>query len=268
MKRKQRLDMEMVERGLAESRSRAQALILAGAVLVDGEKAQKAGLVVDGETNIELAEQLPYVSRGGLKLEKALDEFSIDPQGRVAVDVGASTGGFTDCLLQRGASLVYAVDVGYGQLAWSLRQNPKVVCLEKTNARYLKPEMFPQKPNLATVDVSFISLKLVLPPLIQCLLPGWDLVTLIKPQFEAGREQVGKHGVIRDPKVQLEVLKSLYNFGVEQGCPWQNLTYSPVLGPEGNIEFLAHWAVGGTPLDEAVLEEVVAGAYRQLKKKE
>lgn len=268
MKAKRRLDLEMVERGLAESRSRAQALILAGSVLVDGEKNQKAGFAVDENSKIELVQQLPFVSRGGFKLEEALDTFHVDPQGRVVIDVGASTGGFTDCLLQRGASVVYAVDVGYGQLAWSLRQDPRVICLERTNARQLQPEMFPQKPNLATVDVSFISLELVLPAVVECLATPWELVTLIKPQFEAGREQVGKHGVVREAKVQLEVLERLFNFAKQKGYPWQNLTYSPILGPQGNIEFLAQWAPGQPRVEIDTLQEVVFSAHRQLKKKE
>ena len=257
----------MVTRGLAESRSRAQALILAGSVEVDGQKAQKAGLIVEPSMKIELVQELPYVSRGGLKLEQALDVFGINPQGRIAIDVGASTGGFTDCLLKRGAKLVYAVDVGYGQLAWNLRTDSRVVCMERTNARHLTAEQFPQKPDLGVMDVSFISLELVLPALIPCLAPGWELVTLIKPQFEAGREQVGKKGVVRDKGVQLEVLERIYNFAQKNGYPWQGLTYSPILGPQGNIEFLAHWALGDPQLAPADLAQVVAQAHKDLKEK-
>ncbi len=252
---------------MAESRSRAQALILAGSVVVDGEKAQKAGLIVEPESQIQVQQLPQYVSRGGLKLEKALDSFHISPQGRIAMDAGASTGGFTDCLLQRGAALVYAVDVGYGQLAWSLRQDSRVVCLERTNARQLQPEMFPQKPNLAVADVSFISLELVIPAIVSCLASDWELITLIKPQFEAGREQVGKHGVVREAKFQLAVLRRLYQFALELGYPWQNLTYSPLLGPQGNIEFLARWTAGQPAVKPEDLAQVVRQA-QQLKKKE
>lgn len=264
LKAKTRLDQELVARGLAASRSRAQALILAESVLVDGQKAQKAGLLVGPETKIELVQELPYVSRGGLKLEQAIDAFGVDPTGKVVIDVGASTGGFTDCLLKRGAKLVYAVDVGYGQLAWNLRTDDRVVCMERTNARHLEPGQFPQKPELGVMDVSFISLELVIPALIQCMTPEWELVTLIKPQFEAGREQVGKHGVVRDEKVHLEVLERLFNFAKEHEYPWQNLTYSPILGPQGNIEFLAQWAPVASQLTAADLKTVVTQAHGQL----
>lgn len=263
--KKKRLDLVLVERGLAESRNRAQALILAGSVEVAGEKVLKAGYLVAPGEEVQLTAKLPFVSRGGLKLEPALDCFGIELKGRVAIDVGASTGGFTDCLLKRGAELVYAVDVGYGQLAWELRQDPKVVVMERTNARYLEPEQFDPRPSFASVDVSFISLELILPALTSCLTGDWELVTLIKPQFEAGKEHVGKHGVVRDPKVQLEVLERLYDFAAEHGYPWQGLIHSPILGPEGNIEFLARWAKQEPKVEPEDLKKVISGAYRELK---
>jgi len=239
---KQRLDVILVERGLAESREKAQALILAGKVLVEGKVISKPGAFVHPKASIEVKEGLPYVSRGGLKLEFALKTFGVDPAGKVAIDVGASTGGFTDCLLQHGASKVYAVDVGYGQLAWKLRQDPRVVVLERTNIRYLAS--LPELVDLATIDVSFISLRLVLPPVLNLLKPEAEIVALIKPQFEAGREKVGKKGVVRDPQVHREVLESLIDFAHGLGLSTSGLTVSPLLGPEGNVEFFAYWTRG------------------------
>jgi 23S rRNA (cytidine1920-2'-O)/16S rRNA (cytidine1409-2'-O)-methyltransferase len=239
---KRRLDVLLVEKGLTESREKAQALILAGKVLVEGKTVSKPGAFVHPEANIEVKEGLPYVSRGGLKLEFALKTFGVDPSGKVAIDVGASTGGFTDCLLQHGASKVYAVDVGYGQLAWKLRQDPRVVILERTNIRYLTS--LPELVDLATIDVSFISLRLVLPPVLNLLKPKAEVVALIKPQFEAGREKVGKKGVVRDPQVHREVLESLVDFAQDLGLSTLGLTVSPLLGPEGNVEFFAYWARG------------------------
>ncbi len=239
---KKRLDTLLVERGLAESREKAQALILAGKVLVEGEVVSKPGTFIRPEARIEVKGSLPYVSRGGLKLEFALKAFKVDPAGKVAIDVGASTGGFTDCLLQHGAARVYAVDVGYGQLAWKLRQDPRVVVLERTNIRYL--ESLPEPVDLATIDVSFISLRLVLPPVIRLMKPRAEILALIKPQFEAGREKVGRGGVVRDPQVHKEVLESLVDYAHSLGLSTLGLVPSPLLGPAGNVEFFAYWVRG------------------------
>lgn len=255
---KKRLDVLLVERGLVESRERAQALILAGKVLVEGEVISKPGTFISPEAKVEIKESLPYVSRGGLKLEFALRAFGVDPRGKVAIDVGASTGGFTDCLLQHGAVRVYAVDVGYGQLAWKLRQDPRVVVLERTNIRYL--ESLPEPVDLATIDVSFISLKLVLPPVLKLMKPRAEILALIKPQFEAGREKVGKGGVVRDPRVHKEVLESLVEYAKGLGLSTLGLVPSPLLGPAGNVEFFAYWARGieASSIDlEKALEECV-----------
>jgi len=251
---KRRLDVLLVERGLVESRERAQSLIRAGAVLVDDQPVDKPGARVPANAHLRLRETLPYVSRGGLKLQAALDAFAIDVTGLVAVDVGASTGGFTDCLLQRGAARVYAVDVGYGQLAWSLRQDPRVVVMERTNIRYL--EALPERVDLATVDVSFISLELVLPAVVRLLKPGGRIIALIKPQFEAGREQVGKGGVVRDPGVHRAVLHRVLTWAAHQGMILLGLIRSPLEGPAGNVEFLAYLttdpSVSPLPLEDAI----------------
>lgn len=234
----ERLDKLLVARGLVESRERARALILAGQVLVDDQPATKPGRQVAVDACIRIRERLPYVSRGGLKLQAALDAFDLDPAGLVAADVGASTGGFTDCLLQRGAAHVYAIDVGYGQLAWKLRQDRRVTVLERTNIRYLKALPDGARVDLAVVDVSFISLELVLPAVARLLRPGGQVIALIKPQFEAGREQVGKGGVVRDPTVHRQVLARLLGWAVEQGWAVRGLIRSPITGPKGNVEFL------------------------------
>lgn len=242
MREKVRLDTLLVERGLAESRARAQATVLAGEVWVDGEVADKPGVRVPSTAQVEVRRPAwPYVSRGGVKLEKALEEFSLPVAGRVCLDVGASTGGFTDCLLQRGAQRVYAVDVGHGQLHWKLRGDPRVVVMERTNARYLRPEGFPERPDLATVDVSFISLTKVLPAVAAVVRPGGALLALVKPQFEAGRSQVGSGGVVRRPAVQAQVLHALWDFGEAQGWALQGLILSPLPGPQGNREFWMLW---------------------------
>ena len=227
-----------MERGLVESRERAQRLIRAGQVLVEEQVMDKPGTRVDREAAIRLRATLPYVSRGGQKLEAALAGFGIDVAGVVALDVGASTGGFTDCLLQHGAARVYAVDVGYGQLAWKLRRDPRVVVLERTNIRYL--ESLPEPVALATVDVSFISLELVLPVVIGLLKPRGEIAALIKPQFEAGREQVGKGGVVRDPAVHRAILRKILIWARDHGLAVRDLMRSPLLGPAGNVEFFAH----------------------------
>lgn len=236
---KKRLDVLLVELGLEETRQRAQAVIMSGEVFVDGRRADKPGMSVAPDAKVEIqGGKLPYVSRGGLKLEKAMRSFPIMLEGAICGDIGASTGGFTDCMLQNGASKVYAVDVGYGQLAWKLRSDPRVVCLERTNARYLTREQVPDTLDFASVDVSFISLKLILPPLAALLREGGRIVSLVKPQFEAGREKVGKKGVVRDPAVHLEVLEHYLDHAREASLTVRGLTWSPIRGPEGNIEYL------------------------------
>lgn len=241
MKHKERLDLALVQRGLCDSRSRAQALIMSGEVYVNGQRSDKAGVAVDEDAAIELrGSGCPYVSRGGLKLEKALREFAIEPLGWVCSDSGASTGGFTDCLLQKGAKKVFAIDVGYGQLAWSLRTDPRVVCMERTNIRYVTPEQLGEPLDFSVVDVSFISLRLVLPVIKALLKPTGQLVCLIKPQFEAGKDKVGKKGVVREKATHIEVLERFLALARELNLTVRKLTFSPVKGPEGNIEFLGH----------------------------
>jgi 23S rRNA (cytidine1920-2'-O)/16S rRNA (cytidine1409-2'-O)-methyltransferase len=235
--RRERLDLVLVRRGLAETRERAHLLILSGAVTVDGVPATRPAQPVVDQAAIEVAQTDEYVSRGALKLEKALDTWQIDPAGKVALDVGASTGGFTDLLLRRGARRVYAVDVGYGQLHYRLRNDPRVVSMERTNVRYLVE--LPEEADMGVIDVSFISLKLALPPMFK--LVKHDIVALIKPQFEAGRGQVGKGGVVRDPSVRRHTLEDLEDWAETQ--PWQLISTieSPIKGPAGNVEYLSHW---------------------------
>lgn len=235
---KTRLDILLIEKGLAESRAKAQALIMAGEVQVDGVIVTKAGTQVPVDAVISLKDNLPYVSRGGLKLAAALDSFKVNPTGVICADVGASTGGFTDVLLQRGAARVYAIDVGYGQLAWNLRQDHRVVVMERTNARYLETLLEPIE--LVTIDVSFISLKLILPAVVKWLTPAAVVVALIKPQFEAGRNQVGKGGVVRDLKVHRQVLQQVISYAETVGLQPLGLIPSPIIGPAGNHEFLIH----------------------------
>ncbi len=238
---KQRLDVYLHENNLASSRSAAQALIMAGDVYIDNQKAMKAGEMVKGTENIEVrGGGLRYVSRGGLKLEKAMKVFPITLNGKICVDIGASTGGFTDCMLQNGASKIFAVDVGYGQLAWKLRQDERVVNLERTNIRYVTENEIPDTPDFFSVDVSFISLKIVLPVIYGLLNEDGCGVCLIKPQFEAGREKVGKKGVVRDKDVHIEVIENVLEFTREIGFSVCGLDYSPVRGPEGNIEYLMY----------------------------
>ena len=239
MTNKMRLDVLLVEKGLAESRQKAQATIMSGCVFVDGQRMDKPGTAVSADAAVEVrGNTLRYVSRGGLKLEKAMELWPIDLAGAVCMDIGASTGGFTDCMLQNGAAKVYAVDVGYGQLAWKLRSDERVVCLERTNARYLTHQEIPEKPDFSSVDVSFISLKLILPAIAGVLRDGGQVVCLIKPQFEAGREKVGKKGVVRDPAVHREVLEYFLEHAKENNFTVLAITYSPIRGPEGNIEYL------------------------------
>ena len=241
MSDKVRLDVLLHESGLCESRERAKALIMAGQVYIDNVKYDKAGEQVSVNAKPEIrGETLKYVSRGGLKLEKAMQVFPIDLDGAVAMDIGASTGGFTDCMLQNGAAKVYSIDVGYGQLAWKLRQDPRVVNMERTNIRYLEAESLDMTPDFFSVDVSFISLKLVLPVAFDVLKDGGEGVCLIKPQFEAGREKVGKKGVVREKSTHIEVIENVLAFTKEMGFSVQGLDFSPVRGPEGNIEYLMY----------------------------
>ncbi len=238
---KARLDQLLLEKGLASSRQRARALILAGKVFVNGLRVDKAGARVAADADIECkGGDSPYVSRGGLKLKAALDAFPVQPKGKICLDVGASTGGFTDCLLQAGAAKVFAVDVGYGQLAWSLRQDARVVVLERTNIRYLEPSALDAAAELATVDVSFISLKIVIPAVLPLLTPDADLIVLVKPQFEVGKGNVGKGGVVRDRSLHREVLGELSAFFTSTGLHGSQPLPSPILGPKGNREFLMH----------------------------
>lgn len=241
MANRERLDKLLVERGLAPSRERARALILAGKVVVGDHAVDKVAVQVDLEAPIRLkGEDIPYVSRGGLKLAEGLDVFSVEVAGRIAIDVGASTGGFTDCLLQRGAIKVYAIDVGYGQLAWKLREDARVVNLERTNIRAVTPQQLAEQPSLAVIDASFISLEKVLPAVLPLLPADGEIVALIKPQFEVGRGRVGKGGVVRDPVLHQEVLEQIRQCADGLGCRVLGVTESPVLGPKGNREFLIH----------------------------
>ena len=263
---KKRLDVLMVEQGLADSRQRAQALIMAGQVYIGERRYDKAGAAVEESARLEVRGQsLRYVSRGGLKLEKAMAEFPISLAGKVAADIGASTGGFTDCMLQNGAAKVYAVDVGYGQLAWSLRSDPRVVCLERTNARYLSREQIPELLDFASIDVSFISLKLILPALRPLMGEGGQVAALVKPQVEAGREKVGKKGVVRDPAVHLEVLEHFLEHAEEAGFSVKGLTFSPIRGPEGNIEYLGFLSVGRSAPCQVDLAELVERSHQELE---
>lgn len=246
-----------MERGLAGTREQARALIMAGSVAVGGEVVDKPGTKIEEGAPLSVAAAPKYVSRGGYKLERALDAFGLDVSGLVAVDIGASTGGFTDCLLQRGAARVYAVDVGYGQLDWRLRSDPRVVVMERTNARYLTS--LPEPVDLATVDASFISLRLIIPPVARLLKEGGRMVVLIKPQFEAGREQVGKGGVVRNPDVHRAVLRGLAEWGDREGYGFRKVVASPIRGPAGNVEFLALVVTGqpssldiGSQIEEAL----------------
>ena len=236
---KERLDVLLVNRGLAASREKAKAVIMAGIVYVDGQKEDKAGATFSDAVNIEVrGNTLKYVSRGGLKLEKAMSHFGLSLEGKVCMDVGASTGGFTDCMLQNGAVKVYSIDVGHGQLDWKLRNDPRVVCMERTNIRYVTPEDIGEPASFVSIDVSFISLTKVLTPVRELLSENGEIVCLIKPQFEAGREKVGKKGVVRDPKVHLEVIRAVMDFASLIGFEILHLEFSPIKGPEGNIEYL------------------------------
>ena len=268
---KKRLDILVHENGFADSREKAKALIMSGLVLVNGEREDKPGAVFPEDAKITLkGKPLPYVSRGGLKLEKAIRVFDIDLNDRICIDAGASTGGFTDCMLQNGASKVYSVDVGYGQLDWKLRSDSRVICMEKTNVRYLTPEMIPDKCGFASIDVSFISLEKVLMPVASVLRENGEIVALIKPQFEAGREKVGKKGVVRDPAVHREVIRRITGYAAENGLFIKNLDYSPVKGPEGNIEYLLYLSCIESESDIQdqklydTIELIIDAAHREL----
>lgn len=260
MKVKKRLDVLLVEHGYADSRTKAQAIIMSGQVYVDGQKADKPGTSFDEVVQVEVrGATCPYVSRGGLKLEKALRDFGVNPTGYVCSDSGASTGGFTDCLLQQGARKVFAIDVGYGQLDWKIRSDPRVVVMERTNVRYVTPEQLGEPLDLSVIDVSFISLRIVLPVVKTFLKSTGQVLCLIKPQFEAGKEKVGKKGVVRDPQTHKEVLDDFVHLAAKTGFRILGLTYSPVKGPEGNIEFLAHLTLdsveGITPDTDLVVKQ-------------
>ena len=266
---KERLDVLLVQKGLAPSREKAKTMIMEGNVFVDNQREDKAGTFFDPSVNIEIhGNTLRYVSRGGLKLEKAMAQFGIILDDKVCMDIGASTGGFTDCMLQNGAKKVYAVDVGYGQFAWKLRQDPRVVCMEKTNIRYVTPEDIGDALNFASVDVSFISLTKVLGPAKELLKDGGQMVCLIKPQFEAGKDKVGKKGVVRDPAVHKEVIEHVILFAKSIGFGILHLDYSPIKGPEGNIEYLVHIVKDAEAESQEVIdvEAVVAAAHGELDK--
>lgn len=266
---KERLDVLLVQRGHAASREKAKAVIMAGCVYVNGQKEDKAGSMFDCAAEIEVrGNTLRYVSRGGLKLEKAMKNFGVELEGKVCMDVGASTGGFTDCMLQNGAVKVYSVDVGHGQLDWKLRNDERVVCMEKTNIRYVTPEDIGDALNFASVDVSFISLTKVLGPAKELLKDGGQMVCLIKPQFEAGKDKVGKKGVVRDPAVHKEVIERVILFAKSIGFGILHLDYSPIKGPEGNIEYLVHIVKDAEAESQEVIDvgAVVAAAHGELDK--
>ncbi|MGI6011705.1 MAG: TlyA family RNA methyltransferase [Ruminococcus sp.] len=268
---KERLDVLMVKRNLAPSREKAKAVIMSGNVFVEGQKEDKAGSMFPDTVKITVREyEMPYVSRGGLKLEKAMKEFTVSLQDKICMDVGASTGGFTDCMLKNGAAKVYAVDVGHGQLDWKLRNNEQVVCMERTNIRYVQPEDIGEKIQFASIDVSFISLTKVLQPVKELLEEEGEIVCLIKPQFEAGREKVGKKGVVRDAKVHHEVIVKVMEYAQSIGFTALHLDFSPIKGPEGNIEYLLHLKkdVEGDKVKTDVpdVSQVVQRAHQQLDK--
>ena len=267
---KERLDVLLTEGGFFDSREKAKAVIMAGEVFVNGQREDKAGSKFDREAEIEVkGKVLKYVSRGGLKLEKAVEVYGLNLMGKTCIDIGSSTGGFTDCMLQNGAAMVYAIDVGTNQLAWKLREDKRVVSMEKTNIRYVTEEDIPEKADFASVDVSFISLTKVLPAAVNLLKDEAYMVCLIKPQFEAGREKVGKKGVVRDKSVHVEVIKNVYSYAKDNGFVITNLTFSPIKGPEGNIEYLCKMIISD---DESLILEdnivnVVENAHKELNDK-
>ncbi|WP_129688499.1 TlyA family RNA methyltransferase [Gottfriedia acidiceleris] len=273
MAKKERVDVLLVDRGLIETREKAKRAIMAGLVYTNEQRLDKPGEKIDIELPLQIkGEVMPYVSRGGYKLEKAINTFDLSVKDKIMIDIGSSTGGFTDCALQNGAKKSYALDVGYNQLAWKLRQDERVIVMERTNFRYVKPEdLIEGLPQFASIDVSFISLRLILPVLKTLLVPSSDVVALIKPQFEAGREQVGKKGIVRDPKVHEQVIEMMIDFALRQGYDIKALTFSPITGGDGNIEFLIHlhWEgskeVGNSELNQLPME-IVNEAHSELKK--
>lgn len=263
--KKVRLDQLIFDLGFTESRERAKTTIMSGLVFVNGQRADKPGTPVDPDAAIEVrGDALPFVSRGGFKLDKALKVFPVNPEGKTCIDCGASTGGFTDVLLQHGAAKVYSVDVGYGQLAWKLRTDERVVNLERTNLRYITTEQIPELLDLAVMDVSFISIKLVLPAVLTLLKPGADLICLIKPQFEAGRDEVGKKGVVRDQRVHREVVNGILQFAPTIGLTVMGLDFSPIKGPEGNIEYICHLKYGDFDSEPPDVDKVVQASHSVL----
>lgn len=255
--KKERLDLLLVDRGIISSRERAKTNIMAGKVFVDGQRVDKAGAKVSVTSNIEFkGDTIPYVSRGGLKLEKAMKEFPLVLDGKVCMDIGASTGGFTDCMLQNGARKVFSVDVGYGQFAWKLRTDERVVCMERTNIRYVTPEDIGEKLDFASIDVSFISLKTIMPATINLLKHDGEVVALIKPQFEAGREKVGKKGVVREEGTHKEVVNSIVNYLLEHDLNILGVSYSPIKGPEGNIEYLVYFTKNKEKVSNFKMEDI------------
>ena len=265
MSGKTRLDVLLVEQGFFTSRQKAQAVIMAGSVFVGGQRVDKPGTAVANDAQIEVrCHVMPYVSRGGWKLEKAMKTWPITLAGKTCADIGASTGGFTDCMLQSGAEKVYAVDVGYGQLDWKLRSDPRVVCLERTNARYLSTEQVPDALDFASIDVSFISLKLIFPALYALMKEGGEIACLIKPQFEAGKEKVGKKGVVRDPAVHREVLEHFLDHAKDNHFTVLGITYSPIRGPEGNIEYLGYLRKSSEEDAVVDIDAVVSASHAEL----
>lgn len=270
---KERLDVLLVKNNLIETREKAKRMIMAGLVFTGTERLDKPGMKVDETTPLTVKGTMPYVSRGGFKLEKAISAFALSVNGKIMVDIGSSTGGFTDCALQNGASLIYAIDVGYNQLAWKLRSDDRVIVKEKTNFRHVTADFFTEgRPNFATIDVSFISLRIILPVLKHVLHPNSDIVALIKPQFEATREQVGKKGIIRDKKVHEEVIHKIISFAEAEGYTVNQVTHSPITGGEGNIEFLAYlgWDKAESEtlrIDKEAIKHIVDEAHQQLTKR-
>ena len=270
---KERLDVLLVNKGIFESREKARAAIMAGQIYVDDQKVDKAGEKVKVAANIEFrGDTLPYVSRGGLKLEKAINNFGLNLEGKTCMDIGASTGGFTDCMLQNGAVKVFSIDVGYGQLAWKLRVDPRVVCIERTNVRYIKFEDIGEYADFASIDVSFISLTKVIPPVLEVLTEEGSIVALIKPQFEAGREKVGKKGVVKEPATHIEVINKVVDFVTGLDLKILTLDFSPITGPEGNIEYLLYFTKAKMDNNEIEFNEdtvraVVSRAHESLRMK-
>ncbi|WP_066873056.1 TlyA family RNA methyltransferase [Clostridium mediterraneense] len=267
-KKKERLDVILVDKGFFESREQAKRSIMAGEIFVDDKRVDKAGEKIDIEANIEFkGSKQPYVSRGGFKLEKAINSFGIDINGSICMDIGASTGGFTDCMLQNGASKVYSIDVGYGQFAWKLRTDPRVVCLERTNVRYVTDEQVPDKCDFASIDVSFISLTTIMPAVMNLLKEDGEVMALIKPQFEAGKGKVGKKGVVREPEIHKEVIEKIVNYALSNNLNILNIDFSPIKGPEGNIEYLIYLRKSNEKQDDfnfEIIDEVVNNSHSDL----